>query len=456
MTARDITGFRGFAPHQLWRRCAGATGPWPAMTIRTTTPMIPRPRPSSARLAAARSHHGQSRADSGPPPRLPGTPRFTAEKLFEEFFGICRAGPLLASPPGPIFATTWKSPWPPPYAARKRSSGGPPRLICHPCRGTGLAPGSAYHDCPQCQGRGRRFGGRGCCASGRYASAAGGGGKSSASSLPALRRGRRTWQRNTACGFLRARRRHPPAYGGEGGEGFQKRPPGNLEVVIHVAPDDFFTRVGNDIHCQVKVSFAEAARGGAVRVPTLDGYQTVQLPQGTRNRLGLAVSGSRRPGDPHQPPGDQVIEIVVTTRQDFSPSRKSCWGSWIAWGRAVRPGQAMSSFTHLDETGQLRMVDVGDKAETAPGHRWLAGSWWAPRSFPCSRPAAFPKGDVWAAAGLAGIMAAKNTAQLIPLCHTLPLTGVEIDFTPEPGARGRWSSRPGSGPRPAPGWRWRP
>jgi cyclic pyranopterin phosphate synthase len=43
-----------------------------------------------------------------------------------------------------------------------------------------------------------------------------------------------------------------------------------------------------------------------------------------------------------------------------------------------------------------------------------------------------PKGDVWAAARLAGIMAAKNTAQLIPLCHQLPLTGVEIDFTQEP------------------------
>ena len=46
-----------------------------------------------------------------------------------------------------------------------------------------------------------------------------------------------------------------------------------------------------------------------------------------------------------------------------------------------------------------------------------------------------PKGDVWAAARLAGIMAAKNTAQLIPLCHPLPLTCVDIDFTPEPEAQ---------------------
>ena len=89
----------------------------------------------------------------------------------------------------------------------------------------------------------------------------------------------------------------------------------------------------------------------------------------------------------------------------------------------------MSDFTHLDETGQLRMVDVGDKAETwriaTAACRVLVG----PKVFPLLQAGRLPKGDVWAAARLAGIMAAKNTAQLIPLCHTLPLTGVEIDFS---------------------------
>jgi cyclic pyranopterin phosphate synthase len=92
----------------------------------------------------------------------------------------------------------------------------------------------------------------------------------------------------------------------------------------------------------------------------------------------------------------------------------------------------MSNFTHLDESGQLRMVDVGHKAETpryaSAACRVLVG----PKVFPLLKNGRLPKGDVWAAARLAGIMAAKNTAQLIPLCHTLPLSGVEIDFTPEP------------------------
>lgn len=95
----------------------------------------------------------------------------------------------------------------------------------------------------------------------------------------------------------------------------------------------------------------------------------------------------------------------------------------------------MNEFTHLDDTGKLRMVEVGDKPVTwrraAAVCRILVG----PRIFPRLLAADLPKGDVWAAARLAGIMAAKNTAQLIPLCHTLPLTGIEIDFRPDPVAQ---------------------
>ncbi|MFA4902233.1 MAG: cyclic pyranopterin monophosphate synthase MoaC [Desulfobaccales bacterium] len=92
----------------------------------------------------------------------------------------------------------------------------------------------------------------------------------------------------------------------------------------------------------------------------------------------------------------------------------------------------MNSFTHLDESGQMRMVDVADKPETlrcaTAGCRVVVG----PKVFPLLVAGRLPKGDVWAAARLAGIMAAKNTSQLIPLCHPLPLTGIDIDFTPEP------------------------
>jgi cyclic pyranopterin phosphate synthase len=93
----------------------------------------------------------------------------------------------------------------------------------------------------------------------------------------------------------------------------------------------------------------------------------------------------------------------------------------------------MNRFTHLDESGQMRMVDVGDKPETLRRATAACRVVVGPKVFPLLLAGRLPKGDVWAAARLAGIMAAKNTSQVIPLCHPLPLTGIDLDFTPEPG-----------------------
>jgi cyclic pyranopterin monophosphate synthase len=94
----------------------------------------------------------------------------------------------------------------------------------------------------------------------------------------------------------------------------------------------------------------------------------------------------------------------------------------------------MNSFTHLDEAGRMHMVDVGAKPET---HRQATAACRVvvgPKVFPLLMADRLPKGDVWAAARLAGIMAAKNTSGVIPLCHPLPLTGIDLDFTPDAGA----------------------
>jgi len=92
----------------------------------------------------------------------------------------------------------------------------------------------------------------------------------------------------------------------------------------------------------------------------------------------------------------------------------------------------MNNFTHLDEKGRMRMVDVGDKPETVrratAACRIVVGA----KVYPLLLAGRLPKGDVWAAARLAGIMAAKNTSQLIPLCHPLPLSGIDLEFIPEP------------------------
>lgn len=88
----------------------------------------------------------------------------------------------------------------------------------------------------------------------------------------------------------------------------------------------------------------------------------------------------------------------------------------------------MSKLTHLDEKGRAQMVDVGAKSETE--RRAVASGLvlLAPETLQLLRDNAVPKGDVLAVARVAGIMASKKTSELIPLCHPLPLTKVNVDF----------------------------
>jgi cyclic pyranopterin phosphate synthase len=87
------------------------------------------------------------------------------------------------------------------------------------------------------------------------------------------------------------------------------------------------------------------------------------------------------------------------------------------------------SLTHLDETGAARMVDVGAKPKTARSATASGAIRMSERALLAIREGDGPKGDVLAAARIAGIMAAKKTAELIPLCHPLALDAVTIDFT---------------------------
>ena len=90
--------------------------------------------------------------------------------------------------------------------------------------------------------------------------------------------------------------------------------------------------------------------------------------------------------------------------------------------------------THLDAQGKARMVDVGGKAETRRVAVATGVIRMSSAALAAIRDGDVPKGDVLAAARIAGIMAAKKTAELIPLCHPLALDAVTIDFAIEQDA----------------------
>ena len=100
--------------------------------------------------------------------------------------------------------------------------------------------------------------------------------------------------------------------------------------------------------------------------------------------------------------------------------------------------------SHVDEAGRARMVDVGGKAVTERAAEAEGFVSMRPETLALIRANSLQKGDVLAAAELAGVMAAKKTSDLIPLCHPLPLTSVRVDLEPEetpPGIRIRATAK---------------
>ncbi|ACF13331.1 molybdenum cofactor biosynthesis protein C [Chloroherpeton thalassium ATCC 35110] len=89
----------------------------------------------------------------------------------------------------------------------------------------------------------------------------------------------------------------------------------------------------------------------------------------------------------------------------------------------------MNDFSHLDETGKVSMVDVTDKMPTCREALAEGAVFLAPETLAAIQDAALPKGDVLTTAKIAGVMAAKRTAELIPMCHPLNISFVDVRFS---------------------------
>ncbi|PKN50986.1 MAG: molecular chaperone DnaJ [Deltaproteobacteria bacterium HGW-Deltaproteobacteria-13] len=184
---------------------------------------------------------------------------------------------------------------------------------CRKCRGTGAAPGSSPETCRTCKGRGQVIQSSGfftisstcphCNGHGKFISKpcdhCRGTGKEQISKTVQLKipAGVETGSR------LRLR--------GEGEAGSMGGHDGDLYVFIHVEEHEFFARSGDDIICRVPISFVNAALGGTIEVPTLQGKEKLKIPRGTQNgktfRLrGKGITHIRGFGS-----GDQIIEVFV-------------------------------------------------------------------------------------------------------------------------------------------------
>jgi cyclic pyranopterin phosphate synthase len=95
------------------------------------------------------------------------------------------------------------------------------------------------------------------------------------------------------------------------------------------------------------------------------------------------------------------------------------------------------SLTHFDDEGRAHMVDVGDKADTRREAVAKGRVLMHPETLALIQAGDIKKGDVLAVAQIAGIMAAKRTHELVPMCHPLMLTHVSLNFEPQPATEGQ-------------------
>jgi len=153
-------------------------------------------------------------------------------------------------------------------------------------------------------------------------------------------------------------------------------------------------------------------------------------PEVPADRIVVAESGIRRPEDLDRlaTAGARCFLVGETLMREPDVA--------AAARRLLRLPPAGPAFTHLDAEGRVRMVDVSDKTETDRVAVAGARVVMRPETLERVRAGDLAKGDVLAVARLAGIMAAKRTAELIPLCHPLALTsvGVELACVPERSA----------------------
>lgn len=194
---------------------------------------------------------------------------------------------------------------------------------CETCRGSGAAAGATVSTCVACNGRGRvrfqqaifpiaveRACSR-CRGTGQLPSSPC---KRCSGSGMAARP--RTAELNIPAGVEHGASRVVAGGGNKSGPG---RAPGDLEILIQVAPHPFFQRQGDDVVCSVPISFVQAAIGGEVEVPTLDGKVKLRVPPATQPGSVLRIRGKGIAHRVRAGRGDQLVEIGVEVPTELTP-----------------------------------------------------------------------------------------------------------------------------------------
>ena len=196
---------------------------------------------------------------------------------------------------------------------------------CDHCHGNGAEPGSSVETCPTCNGVGQVRVAQGfftmqqtcpkCHGTGKFipkpCTKCHGQGKL---------KSQKTLEVKVPAGIDEGMRIRST---GNGEPGINGGPPGDLYVEVHIKPHPVFERDGDDLHCQMPISFATAALGGEIEVPTLGGKASFPVPEGTQGGKTFRLRGKGIKGVRSGYPGDLYVHVVVETPVKLTDEQKN-------------------------------------------------------------------------------------------------------------------------------------
>jgi molecular chaperone DnaJ len=200
----------------------------------------------------------------------------------------------------------------------------PRHSVCDHCRGSGGEPPDGVATCADCGGRGQVAYQQGFFTIARTCARCQGAGRvvreaCTACSGAGRVRDERTIELRIPAGVAEGTRMRIAGEGEAGGPGAT---PGDLYVILHVRPHERFTRDDRDLVLELPVSFAKAALGARIEVPTLDGTETVEIPAGVQSGTVLRLRGKGVPSLDGRRTGDQRIEVRVRTPERLSAEQR--------------------------------------------------------------------------------------------------------------------------------------
>jgi molecular chaperone DnaJ len=186
---------------------------------------------------------------------------------------------------------------------------------CEDCQGSGAASGKAPVNCRSCAGRGQVRYQQGFFSIARACPTCQGTGSVITDPCPKCKGEGRVLRQRTVDAKIPAGVEDGTRirFTGLGEGGLYGGPPGDLYVVLHVKEHAFFEREGNDLHCVIPVSFAQAALGAEISVSTLEGEHTLKVPEGTQSGTTLRIRGKGVPVLNGRGKGDLFVEVRVQT-----------------------------------------------------------------------------------------------------------------------------------------------